>query len=315
MSRETLWKIEKALKDSPGNFEKEIKDPNKSRLEALKGKISQELWNILTERWVVVWTTWSDWRLENLPHSSRIDLVIYDFWNRNGGEEISGNLREIDATIENVEIVPIIEGWEVLYYWRDNKPGVFFPTRFLDLHLLGWDETHFQSLWKNFVDNLSSLPWKKYKEFIDRLRIHKNALRNWYTRFKGQKLLHFYPDFDKIAYSRINGIESGVKISHLRPVQYLLAHEIFKKIRNKEIYNLRDLIELDKSIKDKAMFLNQEYGTNIENEILESYVWFLWIHLIMKGDYEGDSLVIPTSQELQQQLKAYHTALLKLFGF
>ncbi len=27
MSRETLWKIEKALKDSPGNFEKDV-NPN-----------------------------------------------------------------------------------------------------------------------------------------------------------------------------------------------------------------------------------------------------------------------------------------------
>ncbi len=305
--------IENALNDSPYNFEIAIKIPNKDKLESIREKVRQELGKILANNQIIIGTTGSDGREENLPNSSKLDLIVYFQWEGNLWSEIVGTLKKIEPSVEDVEVVRIEEVRELLYYWGIEIPK-FFPTRFLDFNLLGWDEEMLRKLWKLFVESLRNVPSKKYSSFVERLRTHKKALREGYSVFKGQRLIHFDPSFEKIFYDRLEGIERWVKISHLRPVQYRVAHELFKLVRQWRIYNIEDLLELEKSIDKKISFLVEEYSMDIPPFLVESYIGFLWVHLLTKGAYRGWSLVIYPNEFVKEKLKRYHSNLRQHFG-
>ena len=125
MRKKLNEEIENAFKNSPYNFERNIKVPNKDKLGSIRKKIGQELWEILANNQIIVGATGSDGREENLPNSSKLDLIVYCQGKGNLGSELVGVLKEIEPSIESIELVKVEKGWELLYYWDEKLPNFF----------------------------------------------------------------------------------------------------------------------------------------------------------------------------------------------
>lgn len=289
---------------------------NESRITEISGKITSELIPILSDNIPsfevnnrVIVTTWSDGRLENLPDSSNLELIIY--W-----DKLSPELEKIVSSLFSVQLSSIkgvdihsreIESFDLL----KNKNLIeysgnwqVFPTRFLDSKFLWWNYEKYNKLWFKFVENIKTVDKSKLKQFYKRVSYHKKIIETGWNNFKGERLVFFDKDkrVIKLYYKSWKGWL--FKQWPLRLYQYTLASLICKFIRKNDLpeQDIMDLKKMPKTISNKLNYLRDKIKNfssyeQFYKEIVDTYYYFLNLHNQSKKKFKNKDVSIKLSSD------------------
>lgn len=228
-----------------------------------------------------VFTTGSDGRLEKGPQS-KVEIVVsgrknYENEARVVENEIKRRLGDVlDPDIEHKTL-------GVLYIAGYNSSLSFpFPTRVLDLRLLYGDK----SVRPDALEQLRyELTLQEGSRIIDGMNAKRRESRKvcetGTNKVKGAEFVHFdlgegvsHYDEKKKSPSRLS-----FKTGPLRLVQYGLATEILRKVRDGE-FSLDFLEDFPTPISERLYFLETEGKTKLSHSeietLAESYDYFIW---------------------------------------
>lgn len=235
----------------------------------------------------IIFTTWSDWRMENKSFDwvvSNMELVFA--WQSN--EEMK-RLKEyvesrVSFIIDNYEFKNT--SWNSSLVLYNNNPNLVFPTRIWDSINLWWDNRILLAM-KELVSQEIINDRNLYERFKDRFRYNKNIVKTWKNIFRWEEKKQF--DFEEwlIFYNPENFVE-WVKLWPLRAVQYVFALSLMRKIRN-SWYHLDFIDELPSSIPDRLDFLFSNWYTKFSFDEIEDikyiYIFFLKIYHQIQYEY------------------------------
>jgi len=335
-----------SLSNDIQKFSQKIEEINKKRVEEIAGVLNinlpKQLEAInLNPDWLIIVTTGSDGRLENLPCGSGIELIVY----KSPDLKIPNNLEEVlksiiwyqiidfnKKTLHHIawispklliEVKTIRDGMSLLFHGDDlNDKSQFFPTRFLDSKVLFGSWVKYKDLW-NLIIQYIRTDKKGFKDLLEnfksrRIRYHKKISENGRGRFRWEKIFHFNLDKWELYYYKDESKEIGVKMWPLRYYQYKLAYLIYKFILlanelSKE--DIDELINLNKNIKTKIEYLRDkvEWLPKAEWELkdfINIYYKFLYFHLLLQRSFKNNKaknkiifqLDYNDKQELLEQL-------------
>ena len=275
---------------------------NNDRLMEVSWKITSELIPILSSELKsfdannrVIVTTWSDGRLENLPDSSNLELIIY-------GENVNPNLRKIVSSLFSVQLKSIswvnihpseVEVFDLLKnkLIEDSESSQIFPTRFFDSKFLWGNYEKYEQLWYKFIEDLKNVNSKKIKQFYKKIAHHRKVLDGLVT-FRGEDVIYYDDKSKSINLYYESWKDSVFKQWILRVYQYMLARLIFMHIRKNDLTgsDVKDLITMPKTIASKLDYIRDEiknfdqYEGRVK-EIIDTYYYFLNLHNKSKKYY------------------------------
>ena len=303
------------------NYKDHVQQLNIHRITELSGKITSELIPLLSgtissfnSSTRVIVTTWSDGRLENLPNSSDLELIVY--W-----ENLSNDLEKIVSSVFSTELSSIpgvslhaseVEAFDLLKYkliqysWNEQV----FPTRFLDSKYLWWNYELYKQLWSRFVKELRNSKSSELQRFYKKIAYHKKILLHGKVKFKGKDIVYYDEDKKIVNLYNKSGHDTVFKQGALRTYQYVLARLIFKFIRRSNLTNqdINDLINLPKTIASKLEYIRDEikninqYEEHLR-EIKDTYYYFLNLHNFSKKSFKHEDISIYLSSEEFKLLK------------
>lgn len=263
-------------------------------------RISDSIDNLIRlKKWYkkkLIFTTWSDWRLENKSHEwikSNMELVIIDDPSIETPD--SSYYPKTTADLERIvrqNVSFIIDFIEKKSVWRDsitlfqNDSSLVFPTRIWDSMPIWWNLELYSSL-RRMVSEEIVASSKLANYFTRRLWVHKRAVKSWKSNFKWQESILFDLQAKVLHYDPEN-MNEWVKYWPLRVIQYSLALALMRKIRN--LWKHADFIEvLPPNIVDRLDFLLDEKMTLMSKEEIENikyiYSYFLKIYHQLQFDF------------------------------
>ncbi len=240
--------------------------------------------------------TGSDGRKEKSPRSL-VELVVL-----HEGSEKQKKIEEIvnDYVRNNPEYDPTVEIKDIsqdLCIAYQGNSQIIFPTRVLDATYLVGNPYIFQEYKKSLFTELEGSKGKiLLKKFESRRRESRFELtrKNSRRSFGEDGILYF--DDDRVK---------ATKYSHLRPVQYKLAADIFKSIRNENL-DEKSIRDLPRRTINRLGHLFSEnrlrLGSQELSDVCEAYSMSLyWFHCAEERFvYQGESMTQVDAQELQE---------------
>jgi len=318
-----LCSINEEIKKQYGyeNYKENLQELNIQRITELSWKITSELIPLLSSTLSsfdisnrVIVTTWSDGRLENLPDSSNLELIIY--W-----ENLTSDLEKIVSAVFSTELSSIsgvslhaseVEAFDLLKYKliQYSLNEQVFPTRFLDSKYLWGNYELYNQLWFRFVKELKNSKSHELKRFYKKIAYYKKVLWKGKVRFKGKDIVYYDEDKKIVNLYNKSWNDTVFKQGALRVYQYVLARLIFMFIRTSDLtdQDINDLIKLPKTIASKLDYIRDEiknfsqYEDHIK-EIKDTYYYFLNLHNFSKKNFKHQDISIHLSSDEFKLLK------------
>lgn len=263
-----------------------FKEQWKERIELIKKSFNGFM---NSKKWFkkkTIFTTWSDWRLENKFHSwkkSNMELSVIE----DPTIESTTNSRTSEELIEIVKenISFLLDNFESKVVWKDsltlfnNNSILVFPTRIWDSIPIWWNMEIYQNLRQLVSIEIIENP-KMTSYFSKRLWTHKRALKSWKSYFKDHTATLYDLDKKTIFYDPDN-MNEGVKYWPLRVIQYSLALALMRKIKN--IWSHPDFVDiLPTNIIERLDFILDSNITKMSKNEIEDlkyiYSYFLKIY-------------------------------------
>ena len=252
----------------------------------IKNQISECIKNLIWESEALVYAIWSDGRKENMQRMSPWELLLFikdDNKIRNNilMKCLNSELKESnkDTTMQILSSMEV--QWpkynNVYYYPKafDEKYRIFFPTRFLDSHMLFWNEQINQEHKEKYLKDLFNISSWNQREWKKRIRLHKNISEKWENIRKNEIQKHFWKD--EIFYNKDIGIENGVKLWPLRYLQYSIMKKIMEE-KNPEMTDIFWKSTKEKLQSMKDIDLLKSMNDEDKKFITQAYYYFLNIH-------------------------------------
>lgn len=252
----------------------------------------------------VAMITWSDWRFENIPCGSWLDVTIFSKTERER-EYFPRLLRDVlwiwlekfnEKTLESklfgskkvvCDLVSFDDVDNLLFYeWNKN---LFFPTRIYDSILVYGNEIIYKAIKNYILELIKATPKNTMESWRSRVRTHKKISFSGEWKRKNQDQKHFNINEWKVFYEKSFEIETWVKIWPMRYVQYKTALLITNAIRKEKI-SIQEAENLPKFMWDRIEFLrNITSGLENENDIkdlINSYYYFVKLHHFLQKEYK-----------------------------
>jgi len=334
-------------------FLKKLKEINQKRIYEIAGVLSVEIPKELEEIMekldnIVIVVTWSDWRCENLPCSSGIELIVFFPWEFSKSKErvlkkiiwewiinFQKNTLHYKKWVSPSSLIEIknllADGKNLFFYWMLKERSYFFPTRFLDSKYLVGNWKVYKNLWKEFLLQLNNPEINKLLKYFkdSRIRGHKKISETGSQIYKWEKIIHFDLNRNEwvIIFEKTPERERWIKMWPLRYFQYKIAYLMLKFLQSFEDLSddqLKDLIEMDKSISSKFEFLRDylEWLPKAEwefKDLIRVYYRFLYLHLLLQRLYKDTeepileyTLDCNATKELKEQLNFANNVLKQL---
>ncbi len=242
-----IW-CDASCKDSKNidEFYFNIKNLNSDKIEQFKNEL-KELLDLNKNDDIVIITTGSDWRLENKPCWSAMELIIYykEFFKEDYIKKIHDIFYTLlkkynESTLHSniggnldviIEVKKIFDK-SIYYYGQEYDYKKIFPTRFLDSKFIFWNYEIYKELWNYFIKNLNQIK-RHLKSFRDsKIRYHKWISESWTAKFKWETIKHFDIENWMIYFYKWIDKEIWVKMWPLRYYQYKIAYIILKYLQN-----------------------------------------------------------------------------------
>lgn len=245
---------------------------------------------------ITIGTTWSSWRVEDYSELDELELLIY--WREDGFIEDIKILEQalLSYSWNNCRIVferklrskPEYFEW---VEWREIDVPRFFPSRFIDFLPIHGCACDYNSLLKEFLNNIENANSRDLRDWKSRVRSHKRISNTWIWRWKWEEYKIFDPNEKIINYSKTDGgIEISLKVWALRYIQYQIIQLVITLIRGKRI-NVTTFKEMWRSVSSKIDFLQNfdiELGLIELEELKGLYSFFLWIHNNLSAKFNKD---------------------------
>ncbi len=283
----------KSFNDINNQYIEEIHNARQWRVSFIKNQIYDCIKNLIEDNEALVYAIWSDGRKENMERMSPWELLLITKTDDSiRANKLMNCLKsELHQSNKNttMKILSYMEvQWprynNIFYYPRafDEQHRVFFPTRFLDSHMLFWEEQNNKERKDAYMRDLAKVSkWDK-REWKQRVRLHENISERWENTWKKEVQTHFWED--GICYDKNVGIERGIKLWPLRYLQY----NIMKKIMGQKNLEMFDIF--GKSTKEKLDIMSEANMLwSISEEELkfinQAYYYFLHIHHAAQTDF------------------------------
>lgn len=281
--------------DEVKKYVKNVKKNAKARDDRIKNSFANFMQNKKWFKKKIIYTTWSDGRLENKSHDwlkSNLELVIAQWFEyeseyplAKSADELSSVIRKnVSFILDNIEIKKVWEDSMVLF---NNDSNLVFPTRIWDSLPIWWNCDLYNNLRKLVSLEIISNHQKFNEYFVRRLAVHKRATKNWFSKFRNDITTQI--DFEnwKLFYDPENYNE-WVKYWPLRVIQYSLALSLLRKIRN--LWEHPEFVEyLPTNILDRIDFLLDNNLTKLSKNEAEHikyiYAYFLKIYHQIQFEY------------------------------
>jgi len=255
---------------------------------------------------VVLLVTGSDWRKENRPNTSSVEMIAYIYGNNYSLRPLLQNIAKDIGTVfmwynrlslakkiygsNKVEVEP--KNFKDVWYFEDpyGSYRTIFPTRFMDGTMIYWSENLYKNLYDSFAEDLQTATARTLKPFKSRIKYAEDISTLKERLFKGKEVQHFDFDRKEIYYQKTPEVETGVKMWPLRYVQYKLAYLIIQLIKTNKI-NYLEFKELEGFIHKKIEFLRDYVKGGMPEAVVQDlsliYYTFLKIHHICQKEYKN----------------------------
>lgn len=251
----------------------------------------------LEEQNLCLIVTGSDWRLENIPEWSNLELVVV--WDIEQArkdinlhwlleEIIRGNPYRLTA-FEEKDLAT-----DTLSCFR-NESMNSFPTRVLDSRLISGCKVVYSFLRERISHEVIN-DSKILKNFWNITRVQKKKMKKWEASFKWRTFKQY--DLDKwIAYYNPVNYQENFKTWPLRVIQFTLALALLRLIRNQG-QHLNFVDELPTNIPKRLEYMRDNKITWLSESEIEDlkyiYSYFLklyhtsqyWFHAEWKTEHE-----------------------------
>lgn len=272
-------------------YSKKVTTNARERISRIKKSIK---WIMTQRRWfkkMAIYTTWSDWRLENKSHewltsNMEVSIVVdpsFNLWN----EELKLAPRTPKQLVRIVKanVSFIIDSLDIKAIWKDsiilfeNKHDLVFPTRIWDSIPIWWNAEIYNRLRYMVSEEILADP-KLCRYFVDRLSFHRKLLSSPVVKFKWEPITHYDLERQLLHYNP-GARNEGIKYGPLRVVQYSLALALMRKIRDTKTH-LPFIEWLPTNILERIDFLVDNNLTNLSQTEAEDvkfiYAYFLKIY-------------------------------------
>ncbi len=295
--------LEEILDCSPVEYSKKLKKVNglvvktvKSLIEFKKREISEILKINNKPIEYGIFITGSSGRFESSKSKEDFRVIINTGLDNKEKERMKQDLDEI---IKN-SVIEIKEFQTTLSIYEDN-PNRVFPTLVLDLYPIQESEKiKLLNVMEKFVEELENnggvrIYNKTKKRFSEYKRLTKKGTQKW----RNKVITHFNLSTGEFYYNPKKGV-FGSKYGPLRTIQFYLAKEIIKHIRNsnRKDYFVGMLVNIPRQITERINYLIGEKILNLTVEqgdrLAENYSFFLKLYHELQIEYsrKGEEVVL-----------------------